>query len=145
MDIEALLKEKDLKVTPQRKAILTVLAANHTAMNVQELFQEVIKILPGINFSTIYRNLDTMLARGLLCRISRETGGDLYEVRWEEGHHHHVICKGCGASIPVKFCPLEAMAAELAGKSFLPTEHSFEVYGLCDRCQEKKGEKEQST
>ncbi|BCV21717.1 ferric uptake regulation protein [Moorella sp. Hama-1] len=138
INVEAILKEKDLKVTPQRKAILSVLAGTRAVMNVQELFQEVIKILPGTNFSTVYRNLDTLLARGLLCRISRETGGDLYELRREEGHHHHVICKGCGASIPVKFCPLEAMAAELAGKGFLPTEHHFEVYGLCEHCRGKR-------
>ncbi len=138
MDPEAILKEKDLRVTSQRRAILTVLAGVRAVMNVQELFQEVIKILPGTNFSTIYRNLDTLLAHGLLCRISRESGGDLYELRREEEHHHHVICKGCGASIPVKFCPLEAMAAELAGKGFLPTEHHFEVYGLCEHCQSKR-------
>ncbi|KYH32886.1 Fur family transcriptional regulator [Neomoorella mulderi] len=137
MEIEEMLKQKDLKITPQRMAILTVLKNTRSFLSAQELFQEVIKILPGTNFSTVYRNLDVLLGKGLLCRVPSDTA-DLYELRREEGHHHHAVCKGCGASIPVDFCPMESLAKELGRKGFLPTEHCFEVYGLCERCRDGK-------
>nr|WP_277998866.1 Fur family transcriptional regulator [Moorella sulfitireducens] len=133
------MKQNDLKVTPQRKAILAVLQNTNSFLSAQDLFQRVIAILPGTNFSTIYRNLDVMLAKGLLCRVPSDNGADLYELRREEGHHHHAVCKTCGASIPVDYCPMESLIQELDRKGFLPTEHCFEVYGLCARCRKGKG------
>lgn len=134
MDVEKLLKEQQLKVTPQRKAILTTLNKTNTVLSAQDLFTEVIKVLPGINFSTIYRNLDVLLDRGILCRITPENGGVLYELRREEGHHHHVICKKCGTSIPIDYCPMETLKKKLCKSGFTPTEHRFEIYGYCDQC-----------
>jgi len=137
MDIEKMLKAKDLKITPQRKAILCALIEAKSIMSAQEIFQEVIRLLPGINFSTVYRNLDIMLSKGLLCRISSESGAVMYELRREDGHHHHVICKECGASISLDFCPMERINAQLAEKGFTPTEHRFEIYGYCSKCRNK--------
>lgn len=134
MNIEKILKEKDLKVTPQRKAILSALIQTDSLMTAQELFQEVIRILPGTNFSTVYRNLDTMLSKGLLCRITSESGAVMYEIRRKDGHHHHVICKGCGTSIPLDYCPMEKLKDHLSEHGFTPTEHRFEIYGYCRKC-----------
>lgn len=136
MDAEKLLKKQQLKVTSQRKAIIRVLQDTDTVLSAQDIFSEVIKILPGINFSTIYRNLDVLMARGILCRITPESGGVLYELRRENGHHHHVICKKCGTSIPLTYCPMEDIRRKLAEKGFTPTEHRFEIYGYCDKCYE---------
>lgn len=137
MDVEELLKKQRLKVTPQRKAIIKVLESADAVLSAQEIFTEVIKILPNINFSTIYRNLDLLLERGILCRITPESGGILYELRREEGHHHHVICKKCGASIPLDYCPMANIEKELSRKGFTPTEHRFEIYGYCNKCSKK--------
>ncbi len=137
MDVEELLKKQRLKVTPQRKAIIKVLESADAVLSAQEIFAEVIKILPNINFSTIYRNLDLLLERGILCRITPESGGILYELRREEGHHHHVICKKCGASIPLDYCPMGNIEKELSRKGFTPTEHRFEIYGYCNKCSKK--------
>lgn len=141
MDIDEILKQKQLKITPQRRAILTVLKRSESVLSAQEVFREVQELLPGTNFSTIYRNLDTLLSRGLLCRIPRENGGDLYEIRRESGHHHHVICKACGASFSMDFCPMEALERELKKQGFDPTEHRFEVYGYCNKCRSSKCDK----
>lgn len=134
MDAEKLLKKQQLKITPQRKAIIRVLQSTNAVLSAQDIFSEVIKTLPGINFSTIYRNLDVLLDRGILCRITPESGGVLYELRREDGHHHHVICKKCGASIPLEYCPMEDIQRKLTEKGFTPTEHRFEIYGYCDKC-----------
>jgi Fe2+ or Zn2+ uptake regulation protein len=120
VNIEKILKEKDLKVTPQRKAILSALIQTDSLMTAQELFQEVIRLLPGTNFSTVYRNLDTMLSKGLLCRITSESGA--------------VMCKGCGTSIPLDYCPMEKLKDHLSEHGFTPTEHRFEIYGYCRKC-----------
>lgn len=137
MDVEKLLRKQQLKITPQRKAILTALNKTTTVLSAQDIFTEVIKILPGINFSTVYRNIDIMLSRGILCRITPENGKVLYELRREEGHHHHVICKKCGTSIPIDYCPMESILKKLRKNGFTPTEHRFEIYGYCDQCNKE--------
>ena len=135
MDAEKLLKEKQLKVTPQRKPIISVLQSSNSVLSAQDIFSEVLKTLPGINFSTVYRNLDILLDRGIVCQITPQRGGVLYELRMKEGHHHHVICKKCGASLPLEYCPMEDIRRKLDEKGFTPTEHRFEIYGYCDKCK----------
>lgn len=141
MDAEKLLKKQQLKVTSQRKAIIRVLQNTDTVLSAHDIFSEVIKTLPGINFSTVYRNLDVLLSKGIVCRITPESGGVLYELRREDGHHHHVICKNCGASIPLEYCPMEDIQAKLMEKGFTPTEHRFEIYGYCEKCNKTCYEK----
>jgi Fe2+ or Zn2+ uptake regulation protein len=138
MDIEQVLKAQGLKVTPQRRAILTAMNNTEAFLSAQDLFIEVTKLLPGTNFSTIYRNLEVLLARKILCSVTPEGNGTLYKLRHDEGHHHHALCKSCGASIPMDFCPLEAMYEELESHGFTPTTHTFEIYGYCKECKPKK-------
>ncbi|MFA5576787.1 MAG: transcriptional repressor [Tissierellaceae bacterium] len=141
MEVDKILKSGQLKITPQRQAILRVLSTSDSFINAQMLFTRVLEILPGTNFSTVYRNLDTLVSKGILCRIPRDNGGDLYKIRREEGHHHHVICKGCGATIIIEFCPMEAIREKLEGLGFTPTDHRFEIYGYCDKCREGRQDK----
>lgn len=137
MDIGRLLKEHGLKVTPQRRAILTVMQGTKGFISAQELFVEVKNILPGTNFSTIYRNLEALLAREILCSVTPDETGSLFRLREDEGHHHHALCKSCGASIPMD-CPMEEMYRQLRDKGFTPVGHTLEIYGYCRECKDGK-------
>lgn len=137
MEVEKLLRQKQLKITPQRKAILNVFHKSDCVLNAQQIFEEASKILPGVNFSTIYRNLDILLERDIICRLISSDGKVLFKLRSEGSHHHHVICKGCGISVPIDFCPMNILENELGVKGFTHTEHRFEVYGYCNKCQKK--------
>jgi len=141
LNVEKLLREHELKVTPQRKAILTVLNNSKSVLSAHDLFCEVLKILPRTNFSTIYRNLDILLSQGIICKITPDDGGDLFELKREERHHHHVLCKSCGISLPVEYCPMEVLEKELLKQGFIPTEHRFEIYGYCAKCSKDKNSK----
>ncbi|WP_213950557.1 Fur family transcriptional regulator [Tepidanaerobacter syntrophicus] len=137
MDTEEILKKQKLKVTPQRKAIIQVLQNSNSVLSAQEIFAAVIDVMPNVNLSTVYRNIDVLLKKGVLCRITSEDDKILYELRREKGHHHHIICKKCGASIPIDYCPMEDIEKELDKKGFTPTEHRFEIYGYCEKCSKK--------
>ncbi len=135
MDIEKILKDKKLKITPQRKAILEAFKKDKDVMDANTLFGEVLKLVPDINFSTVYRNLDTLVSKDILCKISRSSGGDLFKIRRDSKHHHHLICSSCGAVTSIEFCPLESIENELKGLGFSPEDHSFEIYGKCKKCK----------
>ncbi|ADL06858.1 Fur family transcriptional regulator [Thermosediminibacter oceani] len=144
MELENLLKQKGLKITDQRKAIVKVLKECGCMLSAREIFDKVKKIIPGVNFSTIYRNLDLMSQKGILCGLMVDTGVSLYGLRSEEGHHHHFVCKGCGRSLAIDYCPMGLLEKELAKKGFSHTEHQFVVYGFCGSCGTSGGVKAKS-
>lgn len=135
MEFEEFLRKKGLKVTSQRLAIMKVLESSSTMLTATEIFERVKEILPGVNFSTIYRNVELMKKRGILCTVIRGERIPSYGLRVEEEHHHHFICKGCGKSVVIEYCPMNFMGEEVKKKGFLPVEHEFVVYGFCRDCE----------
>ncbi|SHM20729.1 Fur family transcriptional regulator, zinc uptake regulator [Caldanaerovirga acetigignens] len=133
MEFEEFLRKMGLKVTNQRLAIMRVLGSSGT-MTAMEIFEKVKEILPGVNFSTIYRNVEIMKKRGILCTVVRSDGIPTYLLRIEEAHHHHFICKRCGKSLVIEYCPMNFMGEEVKKKGFVPVEHEFVVYGFCRDC-----------
>lgn len=139
--LEKRLREMGLKATPQRKAIIDILDRSSSLLTARELYNRVQKQLPGVNLSTIYRNLDALLCAGCICKITLDSGESIYEIRQEKDHHHHVICKGCGASVTLSYCPMTDVDDRLKKAGFYPTEHRFEVYGYCEKCRKSAAEK----
>lgn len=84
------LKEKGLKVTPQRLAIFEAVMAldNHpTAENVSEY----IKINhPNISVGTVYKVLDSFVENNLLKKVKTEK--DIMRYDAVLSHHHHLYC-----------------------------------------------------
>ena len=136
MDANEILKQKNLKITPQREALLEIMLENHIALDANKIFSLVLEVLPGTNFSTVYRNLDTLVSKKILCQISRGNNGDLYKLREDEEHHHHIICSRCGMVISIDFCPMAILEKKLKEQGFTPESHSFKVYGICKDCRE---------
>jgi len=91
MDIKQIknkLKNKGLKVTPQRMAILEAIYKlnNHpTADNIAEYIR---KIHPGIATGTIYKVLETLVENQLIKKV--KTDRDIMRYDGHTGHHHHL-------------------------------------------------------
>lgn len=134
MEYENILKKNGLKVTSQRLAIIQVLTTSRTMLTATEIFERAKDMLPRVNFSTIYRNVEIMKKRGILCTVMRDDGIPTYLLRVEENHHHHLICKKCGKSMVIECCPMDFMKKEVMEKGFLPLNHEFVIYGFCKEC-----------
>ena len=87
-EIVKLLREKDLRVTPQRLAIMKVLmrGGHYTG---EQIFNEVKKMEPSISLSTVYNNLEALESVGLV-KSFESLGVTWYEARLEP--HVNVIC-----------------------------------------------------
>lgn len=132
-----ILKEKGYKYTLQRKAIIDVLSKDEGPYKANEIFALVGEKLSGINFSTIYRNLELLIKLGIVNKLAIEEGLNHYELKTGE-HHHHIICKQCGKVKEIDLCPFREMEKDkLDELGFEPLEHRFEIYGLCKGCKNK--------
>jgi Fe2+ or Zn2+ uptake regulation protein len=137
--IEKKLKDKGYKLTNQRKAIIEVLYEHKGKfLTAEEIYLKSKKIYNQTNFSTVYRNLEIMENIDVIHKTSISDGASIYELSNTDEHHHHVICKSCGKTEEIDFCPLEDIFLKVNSKSFRLTDHRFELYGFCNECEDKK-------
>ncbi|MCT4564429.1 MAG: transcriptional repressor [Maledivibacter sp.] len=133
------LKSNGYKVTAQRKAILQVLSSNQSNLiSVENLFNKSKEIYPKTNMSTVYRNLEILEKLDLVYKFTGEDGIALYKLVCAKKHHHHIICKGCGKTEVIDFCPMNTFEQLSKDKNFRLTDHKLELYGYCNDCQKSK-------
>ena len=128
------LKEKDLKVTPQRLEILKYLDCHRTHPTVDEIYQELKKKNPSLSKTTVYNAVETLNKHGVLQSLTI-TGT---EVRYDYKHgmHHHFLCKKCGEITDIDVqCPnLESM---LECGHRVDEVHGY-FKGVCKKCLQKE-------
>ena len=84
------LREKGLRLTPQRELVLSaVRELGHSTP--EEIAEKVRQSHPGINLSTVYRNLETLENVGLVVHTHLGHGGATYHAA-EELTHLHLVC-----------------------------------------------------
>lgn len=131
-----MLQSNGYKVTEQRKAILQVLASNQkNLLSVENLFYKAQEVCQKTNMSTIYRNLEILEKLNLIYKIVTDNGLTLYKLICFEEHHHHIICKRCGKTEAIEFCPLNTFIEISKDKNYILTDHKLELYGYCSDCQ----------
>jgi len=128
------LREKGLRLTPQRELVLSaVRELGHSTP--EEIAEKVRMTQPGINLSTVYRNLETLENVGLIVHTHLGHGGATYHAA-EELKHLHLVCGKCGligdAPIDVASSFVNALADDYGFKTDVT---HFAVYGTCTACQ----------
>ncbi|MBS1537028.1 MAG: transcriptional repressor [Bacteroidetes bacterium] len=89
-EIIAYLKQKNLRVTPQRVAIYEAICKlnNHpTAENIISFIQV---NHPNISIGTVYKVLDSLVENNLIQKVKTENGSMRYDSHLSK--HHHLYC-----------------------------------------------------
>ncbi len=137
--IDAILKKHHIKQTKGRTAILDVLCANsERLMSVEDIYQQVKSKENNINLTTVYRNLDIFDALGLVLKNISDDQVTYYKISCDiTHHHHHLICETCGKTEIIDHCPMQAIEQAVKDKNFTIKKHTFEIYGICNKCGEQ--------
>ena len=134
------LKERGMKLTTQRQAVLDVVA-NHEGqhLNCEEIFDLVRGEYPDIGLATVYRTLTLLEKMELVYKLSLDDGCSRYELNnnREDHRHHHLICTKCGSVEEVEEDLLEQLEEQiLQKKGFIVKDHRVKLYGYCKKCSE---------
>ena len=133
--IAGILREQGYKLTPQRHAVLRVIASTHDHLTPEEIFEKVHKEDPDIGLVTIYRTLDLLSELDLVCRLHGAGNCRSYMMRRPTEHHHHLVCSGCGKVVDFSGCELKELEKRLTKETgFDIKEHLLELSGLCPDC-----------
>ena len=125
------------RMTRTRQAVLSVLESTKYPLSPTELYSQLKKQKVAIDPVTVYRNLDTLKALGLVTQLKLHHEEQFrYEMREGRQHHHHIRCKSCGRIVDLLLCPLKKLTAIIEQETrFVVGDHSLEFSGWCPKCQ----------
>jgi Fur family peroxide stress response transcriptional regulator len=89
-EIRNKLKEKNLKVTPQRVAILEAIERLNNHPTAENIIDFIRKNHPNIATGTVYKVLDALVENGLIKKVKTEIDIMRYDAFLE--NHHHLYC-----------------------------------------------------
>jgi len=122
--------------TRQRAAVLSALAASDDFRTPQQWHEAVRRQGDAVGLTTVYRTLAALAESGMVDSIVDEAGETRFRRCADAAHHHHLICRACGATVEVAAGPVEAWAQKMASEhDYSEPMHTVEIFGTCPRCQ----------
>ena len=128
------LRHNGLRVTPQRRVILELLADDSSHPTAEQVYQRVVSIMPDVSRTTVYNTFRELTDLGELTPVlGLSDGGQRYDTNNEA--HHHLYCIQCHQLIDVDHHSegLSLTPEERSGYRILSRQVTF--YGICPDCQ----------
>jgi Fur family transcriptional regulator, ferric uptake regulator len=123
-----------VRATRQRAAIAELLDSTAEFRSAQELHDELRRRGENIGLTTVYRTLQAMATADQVDTLRTDTGESVYR-RCSAHHHHHLVCRDCGATVEVAGPAVEVWATEVAAAHwFSDVSHTIEIFGTCASC-----------
>lgn len=136
MNLNELLKDKNLRITKARRIILEYILEADRPVSSQNIYDG-IKDELAIDLSTIYRNLNILEESNLLFKTSDLDGINYYQIN-KEDHKHFITCSHCHKKFTIENCPIHELEGQIEKETgFIIEGHNFEFYGICPDCQAK--------
>ena len=132
------LKEHSFRITPQRLAVLRVLAASEGHPSVERIYETVRQEFPTTSIATIYKTVNLLKQINELLEIFFPDGSNRYD-GYKPFPHPHLICIKCKKIVDLDLDSLDAMEKEVALETnFEILNHRLDFFGICNTCMAKK-------
>ncbi|QLA17930.1 Fur family transcriptional regulator [Desulfolutivibrio sulfoxidireducens] len=133
-----LLRGRGRRITPQRLAILRVLARDSGHPSAEQVHARLVRHFPTMSLATVYKTIVLLKQAGEILELQFSELGNRYDGR-RPYPHPHVICTGCGAIVDADdplLCDAAERVARETGYDILT--HRLDFFGLCPACREKR-------
>ena len=132
-----ILKEKGLKVTPQRIAIYNMLLHTKEHPNAETIYKTLEPENPTMSLATVYKTLDYFKQCGLVQELNVGASSSRYDAF--VACHPHTVCLTCGHVSDLDCEEMTEVHQKCADQ--IDFEVSYEqliLYGTCSACQKQK-------
>jgi len=135
-ELVAKLRERDHRLTPQRIALLRLLAASDGHPSAHQLYDQMKEQFPTTSLATVYKTLnvlkeiDEVLELGFSGDDNRYDGNKPYP-------HPHLICIRCHKILDSEIGLDQGLIQKVAQSSgYEIVGHRLDFYGLCPECKD---------
>ena len=132
------LKENGHKITPQRMAIVKILANSEAHPSVETIHVQIKNDFPTMSLATVYRNILLIKSLGEVLELGFPDGSNRYD-GYRSYPHPHVICIKCKRIVDADLDSLDEMQKEVALETnFKILNHRLDFFGVCSNCMAEK-------
>ena len=132
------LKDHDFRLTPQRLAVLKVLAASEGHPTVERIYETVRADFPTTSIATIYKTVNLLKQLNEVLELGFPDGSNRYDGN-KPYPHPHVICTKCKKIIDPNLGSLKDLTKEVIKETgFQILNHRVDFFGTCRDCQARK-------
>jgi Fur family peroxide stress response transcriptional regulator len=127
------LRERGLKITPQRRLIFEALHRGPEHPTADDIYHAVREVMPDMSLATVYHTLNDLAAMGELVELDLGEGKSRYDT--STGEHPHLVCQICRKveDVPRNLGSVELLPEEISGYHIERCAVVF--YGRCPECQ----------
>lgn len=131
------LQEKGHRLTPQRLALLKIIAESTRHPNVEQIYEQMKADFPTTSLATIYKTLTLLKDMGEVLELNFATVASHYDGN-KPYPHPHVICTKCGQILDPEIAAVAEISQEMARLTgYQITHHQLNFFGLCPKCQKE--------
>lgn len=114
-----------MNVSKYKQSILSLFTEHHLLS-----INDVCTLLPQADYSTIYRNIESLESEGILTKLTFDTKRTLYELSEKHTEHHHFVCQECTqiSDIPTEYIHITPFTHT--------TIETIVMYGKCQTCSQ---------
>ena len=132
------LKAHGCKITPQRLAIVEILATSEGHPSVENIHDQLKKNFPTMSLATVYKNIALIKSFGEVLELGFPDGSNRYDGN-RPYPHPHVICIKCKKIVDPDLDSTDLLKKEVAEETnFKILNHRLDFFGICNDCLAEK-------
>lgn len=132
------LQAREIRMTPQRLAVLKILAGNTSHPTVEEIYEGVRRQFPTTSLATVYKTVSLLKSLNEVLELGFPDGSNRYDGS-RPYPHPHVICTKCRKIVDPELVDLDDLRAEMSRKTgYQIAYHRLDFFGICPDCQERR-------
>jgi len=136
---KAFLRDRGLTFTPERRAVLEEIFADHGHFDVETLHDRLRRRGSRISVATIYRLIPLLTESGMIRRAIPRNGHPTYEHLFGHRPHHHLSCVRCGKVVEFGGGSVEKCLDKVCTRhGFAPFDYRLGVRGICADCRKEE-------
>ncbi|RIK69221.1 MAG: transcriptional repressor [Planctomycetota bacterium] len=129
------LRDRGLKYTEERQAILRAVMKNDEHFEAEQLLLDMRQAGHRVGKATIYRSLKILVACGIVKEVHFSNKQVHYEHTYGQDPHDHMVCRRCGRIVEFDAAEVTRLRTLIAAQhQFHALSHRFAIMGLCEAC-----------
>lgn len=121
-------------VKASKREVIVAALEGQEFLSAQELHAQLREHGQRVGLATVYRILQALQLDGELDVLRNDVGEVTYRACESQDHHHHLVCRECGATVEVEGPAVEKWAASVATQhGYTEVSHTVEIFGVCGK------------